>query len=211
VIVLSDTFLANSVRTLEMDDLGLAGVPINRGALLTDEDLDGLEGEYLRYAYTESGVSPRALPGHPKAVYQATSDEHTPDGHITEEPEPRRGLVEEMEGPVRYGPLEAELTLIGWGSTYGPLREAVDRLNAQGGTANMLHIKDVWPFPTEKVKAALAGARRTVMVESNATGQMAFLLQAHAGVSIDHHARKYDGRPFSPEYVLSRVEEVANG
>jgi 2-oxoglutarate ferredoxin oxidoreductase subunit alpha len=221
-IILSDTFLANSVRTLETHALDIAGTHIDRGALLTDEDLDSLEGQYLRYAYTESGVSPRALPGHPKAVYQATSDEHTPDGHITEEPEPRRRQVEkrlrkldvaleEMEGPVRYGPPEAELTLIGWGSTYGALREAVDRLNAQGRTANMLHIRDVWPFPTEKVKAALAGARRTVMVESNATGQMAFLLQAHAGVSIDHYVRKYDGRPFSPEYVLARIEEVTNG
>ncbi|MGB9299973.1 MAG: 2-oxoacid:acceptor oxidoreductase subunit alpha, partial [Anaerolineae bacterium] len=130
VIILSDTFLANSVRTLETDALDFAGVQIDRGALLTDEDLDRLEGEYLRYAYTESGVSPRALPGHPKAVFQATSDEHTPDGHITEEPEPRRRQVEkrlrklevaleDMDGPVRYGPPQAELTLIGWGSTYG--------------------------------------------------------------------------------------------
>jgi 2-oxoglutarate ferredoxin oxidoreductase subunit alpha len=75
----------------------------------------------------------------------------------------------------------------------------------------MLHIKDIWPFPTEKVKAALAGARRTVMVESNATGQMAFLLQAHTRVNIDHHVRKYDGRPFSPEYILARIEEAKNG
>jgi 2-oxoglutarate ferredoxin oxidoreductase subunit alpha len=222
VIIVSDTFLSNSVRTLERDALDLAGVQVERGALLTDEDLDHLEGEYLRYAYTESGVSPRALPGHPHAIYQATSDEHTPDGHITEEPEPRRRQVEkrlrkldvavqEMEGPVRYGPPEAELTLIGWGSTYGPLREAVDRLNAQGRTANMLHITDGWPFPTEKVKAALAGAGRTVMVESNFTGQMAFLLEAHTGVRIDQHVRKYDGRPFSPEYILAEVREAKNG
>jgi len=222
VIILSDTFLANSVRTLDMDALDFAGVQIDRGALLTDEDLDGLEGEYLRYAYTDSGISPRALPGHPKAVYQATSDEHTPDGHITEEPEPRRRQMEkrlrkldvalqEMDGPVQYGPPEAELTLIGWGSTYGPLREAVDRLNAQGRTANMLHIKDIWPFPTEKVKAALGRTRRRVMVESNFTGQMAFLLQAHTGVSMDQHVRKYDGRPFSPEYILSRIEEAVDG
>ncbi len=113
-----------------------------------------------------------------------------------------------MEGPVRYGSPEAELTLISWGSTYGPLRETVDRLNAEGKSANMLHIRDVWPFPTEKVRAALAGAGRTVMVEGNATGQMAFLLEAHAGVKIDHHIRRYDGRPFSPEYILAGLKEV---
>ncbi len=218
-IILSDNFLANSVRSIDTDTLDFAGVQIDRGELLTDEELDGLEGEYLRYAYTESGISPRALPGHPKAVYQATANEHTPDGHLTEEREPRRLQVEkrlrkldtalqEMEGPVRYGSPKAELTLISWGSTYGPLRETVDRLNAEGKSANMLHIRDVWPFPTEKVRAALAGAGRTVMVEGNATGQMAFLLEAHAGVKIDHHIRRYDGRPFSPEYILAGLKEV---
>jgi len=221
-IILSDNFLANSVRSVEMDALDFAGVEIDRGELLTDEDLDQLESEYLRFAYTESGVSPRALPGHPKAVYQATGNEHTPDGHLTEEPEARRMQVEkrlrkldtalpEMDGPVQYGPREADLTLVGWGSTYGPLRETVDRLNAEGTTAKMLHIRDVWPFPTEKVKAALSDARRTVMVEGNATGQMAFLLESHAGVKIDHHIRKYDGRPFSPEYILTGLKEVENG
>ncbi len=219
VIILSDNFLANSVRSIDTDTLDFEGVQIDRGELLTDEELDGLEGEYLRYAYAESGISPRALPGHPKAVYQATGNEHTPDGHLTEEREPRRMQVEkrlrkldtalqEMEAPVWYGPPKAELTLIGWGSTYGPLRETVDRLNAEGKSANMLHIRDVWPFPKEKVRAALGGAGRTVMVEGNATGQMAFLLEAHAGAKIDHHIRRYDGRPFSPEYILAGLKEV---
>jgi 2-oxoglutarate ferredoxin oxidoreductase subunit alpha len=222
VIVLSDNFLANSVRTLEMDALDLGGVKIDRGELLTEKDLDDLEGDYLRYAYTESGVSPRAVPGHPRAVFQATGNEHTPDGHLTEEIEPRRLQVEkrlkklkvalgEMRGPVHYGPEKAELTLIGWGSTYGPLREVVDSLNANGGSANLLHIRDVWPFPTEAVRETLANARRTVMVEGNATGQMAFLLEASAGIKLDSHVRRYDGRPFSPQYILERLEEVHHG
>jgi 2-oxoglutarate ferredoxin oxidoreductase subunit alpha len=221
-IILSDNFLANSVRSIDKDALDFAGVEIDRGELLTDEDLERLEGDYVRYAYTESGISPRALPGHSKAVHQATGNEHTPDGHLTEDPEARRmqvekrlckldAALEEMDGPILYGPPEAELTLLGWGSTYGPLREAVDRLNAEGRKANMLHIRDVWPFPTEAVLEALAGARRTVMVEGNATGQMAFLLEAYTGVKIDHHIRKYDGRPFSPEYILARLKEVQNG
>jgi len=222
-IILSDNFLANSVRTIEMDALDFAGVEIDRGELLTDEDLNQLTGEYLRFAYTESGVSPRALPGHPKAVYQATGNEHAPDGHLTEEPEPRLLQVEkrlrkldtagqEMDGPLHYGPPEAEVTLLGWGSTYGPLREAVDLLNSQErGKANMLHIREVWPLPREKVRDALGGARRIVMVEGNATGQMAFLLKAHAGLKIDHHIRRYDGRPFSPEYILAGLREVENG
>lgn len=222
VMVLSDNFLANSVRTLDVDALDLAGVKIDRGELLTEKDLGDLEGEYLRYAYTESGISPRAVPGHARAVFQATGNEHTPDGHLTEEIEPRRLQVEkrlrkldvalaEMRGPVHYGPQEAELTLVGWGSTYGPLREVVDGLNAEGGSANMLHIRDVWPFPKEALRDALANARRTVMVEGNATGQMAFLLESHTGIKLDHHVRRYDGRPFSPQYILERLEEVHHG
>jgi 2-oxoglutarate ferredoxin oxidoreductase subunit alpha len=222
VIVLSDNFLANSVRSIEMDALDFAGVQVDRGQLLTRKELDELEGEYLRYAYTESGVSPRALPGHPHAVFQATGNEHTPDGHLTEEMEPRRLQVEkrlkkldaareEIQGPVLYGPETAEMTLIGWGSTYGPLREAVDVLNAEDGSANMLHLKEVWPFPTEAIREALAKARRTVMVEGNATGQMAQLLEAHTGVKLDHHIRRYDGRPLSPRYILERLEEVDHG
>jgi 2-oxoglutarate ferredoxin oxidoreductase subunit alpha len=75
----------------------------------------------------------------------------------------------------------------------------------------MLHIREVWPLPREKVRDALGGARRIVMVEGNATGQMAFLLKAHAGLKIDHHIRRYDGRPFSPEYILAGLREVENG
>ena len=222
VIILSDNFLANSVRTVEMDALELAAAHIDRGQLLTEDDLNGLEGEYLRYVYTESGISPRALPGHPHAVYQATGNEHSPDAHLTEEPEPRRRQVEkrlaklesalnEMRGPVHYGPKKAEMTLVGWGSTYGPLRETVDLLTDQGVSANMLHIRDVWPLPAEALRKALDGAQRMVMVEGNATGQMASLIEAQAGVKTDHHIHRYDGRPFSPQYIMARLEEVQHG
>ncbi len=221
-IILSDNYLANSVRSIEIDALDFSGVEIDRGELLTAEDLELLKGDYVRYAYTESGISPRALPGHPKAVYQATGNEHTPDGHITEEPEPRRLQVEkrlrkletalqEMDGPARYGPSDAEVTLLGWGSTYGPLREVVDRLNAAGGSANLLHIHDVWPFPAQRIGEALRDTKQTVMVEGNATGQMASLVEARTGEKIDHHVRRYDGRPFSPEYILARLKEVQHG
>jgi 2-oxoglutarate ferredoxin oxidoreductase subunit alpha len=222
VIILSDNFLANSVRTIEMDALDFSSVHIDRGQLLSEKDLNELEGEYRRYAYTKSGISPRALPGHPRAVYQVTGNEHSPDGHLTEEPEARRLQVEKrlaqlesaltvMRGPVRYGPKKAETTLVGWGSTYGPLRETVDLLMDQGSSVNMLHIRDVWPLPEHALREALTDAQHTVMVEGNATGQMAHLIEAHTGVSIDHHIRRYDGRPFSPQYILARLEEVQHG
>ena len=112
----------------------------------------------------------------------------------------------DIEPPVQHGPAHADLTLVCWGSTYGPLRETVDRLNAEGHSANLVHFCDIWPFPTEAARAALQDARRVVVVEGNATGQFEFLLQAHAGVRADGHVRRYDGRPFTPEYILARLD-----
>jgi 2-oxoglutarate ferredoxin oxidoreductase subunit alpha len=177
--------------------------------------LDAQEEEYLRFRITDSGVSPRALPGHPKAVYVASSNEHWESGAIAEDPAMREaqvdkrqrklvGMTADVSGPSYYGPLEADVTFVCWGSTYGPLREAVDRLNAQSeGKANLLHFVDLWPFPAEAATAALETVRRAIVVEVNATAQLATLIQANTGRSMDGRILKYDGRAFTPEYILT--------
>jgi 2-oxoglutarate ferredoxin oxidoreductase subunit alpha len=233
-LVLSDHYLAVAVRTLELDvtdgrrPFDFEAVEIDRGALLSAADLDALEEEYLRYRVTDSGISPRALPGHPRAVYVAAGNEHGESGVISEEPEIRTAQVEkrqrklvgmaaEMSGPLRYGPPEAEVTLVSWGSSYGPLREAVDRLNAKpfdaahdkrAGRANLLHFVDLWPFPAEAVTAALGRAQRLIAVEGNTTAQLATLIRANTGQAMDGAVLRYDGRAFTPEYILARVEEA---
>jgi 2-oxoglutarate ferredoxin oxidoreductase subunit alpha len=251
-LVLSDHYLAVSIRTLELDAFDFEAVEIDRGELLDyngqEEPFDGAQDrfngrEYLRYRITDSGVSPRAVPGHPRAVYVAAGNEHDERGAITEEPEMRTaqvekrqrklvGMAEEMSGPLLYGPPEAEVTFVSWGSTYGPLREAVDRLNAEDyngqgefngrertgpstlrqgsgqallrtGRANLLHFVDLWPFPAEAVTAALESARRVVAVEVNATAQLATLIRSQTGRQVDGTILKYDGRAFTPEYIMS--------
>ena len=213
-LVLSDHYLAVAVRTLELDAFDFEAVEIDRGELLTEADLDALEGEYLRHRVTDSGVSPRAVPGHPKAVYVATGNEHTESGAITEEPEVRTaqvdkrqrkllGMAGEMSGPLRYGPPEAEVTFVSWGSTFGPLREAVDRLNDdRPERANMLHFSALHPFPPE-APAALERAKWMVVVEGNATGQLEMLIRVRTGRSVDGAIRRYDGHSFTPEYITS--------
>ena len=122
------------------------------------------------------------------------------------------GMTKEMSGPSRYGPLEADLTFACWGSTYGPLREAVDRLNAErANRANLLHFADLWPFPKEAVSAALESARQVVVVEINATAQLATLIRANTGRLVDGEILKYDGRPFTPEYILAHVPAPCTG
>lgn len=215
VVVLSDHYLANAVRDVAPEDLDLDAVVIDRGETLTDAELDALEGEYKRHAFTESGISPRAIPGHPKAIYASSSDEHDEYGHIEEDAENRRRMQEkrmrkleaarrEMRPPTHYGSEDADLTFIAWGSTYGPLREAVDRLNAQGVPAQMLHFTDIWPVPDE-VGRILTMARETVAVENNYSGQFADLLRMATGHTVSRRILKWDGRPLSPEYILQRV------
>ena len=215
VLVLSDHYMAVAIRTLEMDAFDFDAVEIDRGELLSEADLDALSDSYLRFRVTESGVSPRALPGHPRAVYVSASNEHDERGAITEDPDLRAaqvdkrmrkmiGMAEEMSGPSLYGPPVAETTFVSWGSTYGPLREAVDRLNAKkAGRANFLHFADLWPFPTEAVNEALDSARQVVAVEVNATAQLATLIRANTGRSVDGRILRYDGRSFTPEYIMS--------
>jgi 2-oxoglutarate ferredoxin oxidoreductase subunit alpha len=251
-LVLSDHYLAVAVRTLELDAFDFEAVEIERGELLTEEELDALEGEYLRFRVTDpssvgnkevgvgrpllhDGVSPRAVPGHPNAVCVSTANEHDERGAVNEEPDNRvaqvekrmrkmEGMAQEVAGPSWYGPREAELTFICWGSTYGALREAVDRLNEKQpgpstlrlrsgqaslrtGWANMLHFSELYPFPLEATEAALKQTKRTIMVEGNATGQLETLLRACTGWSVDGAIRKYDGRAFTSEYILAHVSE----
>lgn len=218
VIVLSDQFLASSLRDVPLDALRLEDVVIDRGELLDAARLEALTEPYLRYRDTPSGVSPRAVPGHPRAVYAITGDEHDEEGHITEEIQNRRQQMDkrmrklaaaaaEMRGPGLYGPPQAEVTLVCWGSTYGPCREAADLLAAEGLAVNVLHFTDLWPLPVEAASAALAGTRYALCVEQNYTGQLARLLRMTTGFAVHGTLNKFDGRPFSPQEIAGAVRE----
>ncbi len=215
VIVMTDHFLATSARTVELDALDLGAVARDRGALLSASDLDALEAPFERYPITESGVSPRAVPGHPNAVFTATGNEHTSTGVLTESMDVRtqqhakrlRKLEtarEEMEGPRWYGPSGAGTTLLCWGSSWGPVSEAVDQLNGAGQSVNMLHFADLWPLPREAVEEALDAAGRLVAVENNATAQWAKMLYGELGIAMEDQILRWDGRPLSPDYIIER-------
>jgi 2-oxoglutarate/2-oxoacid ferredoxin oxidoreductase subunit alpha len=218
VIVLSDHYISGATFAADVSAFDVEHVAIERGKLLTPEQIEALD-DYKRYALTPDGVSSRVLPGaSPKAIYLTTSDEHNERGNISEEPDIVNAMVEkrlvkaqymldDMRPPFRYGPDQAEITFVSWGSTYGPLREVVDMLNKKrNGAANLCHFVDLYPFPAQAAQKALAGARKLVCVEGNATGQFAFLLQAYAGVGVQHKVLRYDGRGFTPEYILARLE-----
>jgi 2-oxoglutarate ferredoxin oxidoreductase subunit alpha len=206
VIAITDQYFADTNVTCEARDFPTE-VQIDR-ALTTGN----VKADYERYAYTDNGVSPRCLPGFGPVV-MADSDEHTPDGHLTEDLAVRikmhdkrlrklEGLVQELDGVTTAGPADAPLTLACWGSSLGPVKEAVVLLNAQKTPTRMVHFSELWPFPAAKVSQALGSPKKLVMVEMNATGQCNRLLRQETGLHADHLVLKYDGAPFTPEYIL---------
>jgi 2-oxoglutarate ferredoxin oxidoreductase subunit alpha len=206
VIIITDQYLGDTNVTHEPEDFP-GEVRIDRA--LADGPADG---PYERYALTADGISPRRRPGFGPVVV-ADSDEHTPDGHLTEDLKVRiemhdkrlrklTGLVRELNGVTTAGPADAPLTLAGWGSSLGPVTEAVARLNAGKTPARMVHLSELWPFPAGPVTAAIGSPKKLVMVEMNATGQGSRLLRQETGIAADHLVLKDDGAPLTPEYIL---------
>jgi len=215
VILLTDHYLATSYATV--DELDLSRVTIDRGQLLSKEELADATG-YKRHLITESGVSPRALPLDGKALVVTDADEHDEAGHLTEDAETRtammlkrlrkvEGLRKEIGQPRLHGLPDGDITLVGWGSTYGALREAVDLASQDGLKVGLVHLSEVWPFPAESVSWALHRAKRVMAVENNATGQLARLIRAETGRHIESTILRFDGRPLSPAYILRRVKK----
>ncbi|MBS3736976.1 2-oxoacid:acceptor oxidoreductase subunit alpha [Candidatus Bipolaricaulota bacterium] len=219
VVVLSDQHLADSIRAIPPEEFDTS-VEIDRGELLSEEELEKLEGDYLRHEFTESGVSPRAIPGNKNAVYKTTGNEHDERGDITEDPDLRTRMMDkrmkkvdtalekEFSGPLLYGPENADLTFVSWGSTYGAVRESVDRLNEDGTKTNFYHIDEIWPLKAGKIKDILESSRRTLLVENNYSGQLASLITRETGALTPDRILKYDGRPFTPERILAEVQDL---
>lgn len=209
VIIITDQYFGDTNVTHEQGDFP-EEVGIERSL-----ETGPAAGGYERYALTADGISPRRLPGFGPVVV-ADSDEHTPDGHLTEDLSVRikmhdkrlrklAGLAQELDGVSTAGPDEAPLTLACWGSSLGPVQEAVARLNAGKTPARMVHFSELWPFPTPVVTAALGRPKKLVMVEMNASGQFNRLLRQETGISADHLVLKYDGAPLTPEYILRNL------
>jgi len=216
VIILSDQYLSDSYFTVERFDT--SSIKIERGRFYEESDADR-RGEYHRHLITDSGISPRLFPGQKLGLVITDSDEHTEDGHITELAEARirnvkkrlkklELLKKEIQPPFSYGPVEADTLLIGWGSTFGALKEATEILNSNGSRARMMHFNEIWPFPCEAVTEEMDRSRFSVVVESNATGQMAHLIRAETGFEIDAKILRFDGRPISSSYILKEFNKV---
>lgn len=215
VILLTDQHLSSSYATV--DRFNISKVTIDRGLLFSTEEGDELT-EYKRHKITKSGISPRAFPGQGEALVVTDADEHNEKGHPIEDAETRTqmmqkrlrklfGLKKEIAPPQQYGQKKAKTTLIGWGSTYGAIREAVDILRKEKVSVSLLHLNEMWPFPAEAVANALDNTQNSYVIENNAAGQLAHLIRAEVGKKVSGIILKYDGRPFTPAYIVREVRK----
>jgi 2-oxoglutarate ferredoxin oxidoreductase subunit alpha len=226
-IVLADLLISEGFASLDPEELDF-NPPLDRGEVIgLDGDADGHDGaSYKRYQFTESGVSPRALPGTRGHAHVVATDEHDEAGVLISDefthPHKRQAMMEKrqrkMDGvlprlapPRLVGPAEADVTLVGWGSTDGVIDEAVEKLEAQGIGANHLQVKWMVPLHAEAIASALAGSKKVVIVENNYSGQFARYLRSETGIDAHAHIRKYDGEPFLPHHIADGVKKVLAG
>jgi 2-oxoglutarate ferredoxin oxidoreductase subunit alpha len=222
-LVITDLSVSEGYATVDPDDIKWEQ-PIDRGELITEPN--NTEEKYLRYKLTESGISPRAVPGTPGHLHVVATDEHDEDGGLISDeftnPHKRRAMVEKrqrkmevvlslIDPPELEGPEDAEVTLIGWGTTKGVIQEAASFLTQEGIPTNQLAIKWIVPLHAEEITQALSTCKRTIIVENNYTGQFARYLRSETGFDADGHIRKYDGEPFMPHHIVDGVKEQVAG
>ncbi len=181
---------------------------------------------YLRYKITATGVSPRVIPGIPGYTHVVSSDEHDEDGVLisdayTNHAKRRRmmekrmrkmdGLAASIAPPQLRGPSTADVTLIGWGSTFGVIDEACELLRDQGISVNHLPIRWLVPLHGDAILDILRNACHTLIVENNFSGQFARYLRSETSFVATGHIRKYDGEPFFPQHIVDAVKEQLAG
>ena len=226
-IVLADLLLSEGFATFEPEELDF-NPTIDRGLVIGLEggEPEVPEGGYKRYRATSDGIPPRAVPGTRGHAHVVATDEHDQDGVLISDeftdPHKRQAMMERRQGkmdavlpllePPRFtGPVDAEVTLVGWGSTQGVIDEAVEDLARQGIAANHLQIRWLVPLQAEAIIERLTLSRRIVIVENNYSGQFARYLRSETGIAAHSSIRKYDGEPFLPHHIVDGVKELLAG
>ncbi len=224
-IVLCDLLLSEGRLSVDPKDLDFAP-PIDRGELITEANGSNGHGAYKRYKITESGVSPRSIPGVPGYIFTGSSDEHDEDGVLISDEytnaTKRRAMMEKrmrkvagieasVPPPELQGPADADVTLIGWGSTAGVIEEARELLADQGISSNQLQIRWLVPLHGDAIVEILKRSKHTIIVENNFSGQFARYLRSETSFVPTGNIRKYDGEPFMPHHIVEAVKEQLAG
>ncbi|WP_010282258.1 2-oxoacid:acceptor oxidoreductase subunit alpha [Bacillus timonensis] len=220
VIFLTDLQLSLGKQTVE--PLDYSKIEIRRGSLILEDELPELENKeyFKRYEVTDNGISPRVVPGVKNGIHHVTGVEHNEQGKPSEVASNRKAQMEKrlkkiknlqfktpVHKNVKHG--EADLLIVGFNSTRGAIEEAMTRLENDGIKVNHAQIRLIHPFPTDEVLPLIQSAKKVLVVENNATGQLANIMKMNVG-----HADKitnflkYDGNPFLPHEVHTKCKEL---
>lgn len=218
VILVTDLQLSMGKQSCE--PLDYSRVAIDRGELVREAPEVTDKSLFPRYAFTESGVSPRTLPGQKHGIYHVTGVEHDEAGRPSESPVNRKKMMDkrlgklhhiEVNDPIRVdAPCEKpELLIIGMGSTGGTIDEARRLLLEDGITSNHLTVRLLHPFPAEEVQRFAEQAQQVIVVENNATAQLTQLIKLHTGCGEKlSSVLRYDGTPFLPSVIYEECKNL---
>lgn len=218
VILLTDLQL--SLGKMSVEPLDYTRVKINRGKLVDKDQPEQEGGLFKRYEFTEDGVSPRVIPGVKNGIHHVTGVEHNEGGRPSEDPVNRQKMMDKRLGKLKNlkvtNPIlvnakhdQADVLVVGMGSTRGTIEEAVERLEKDGVKVNQAHVRLIWPFPAEELRSHAENAKTVVVVENNATAQLAAQIKLHVGMHEKvKSVLKYDGDPFLPSIVYKEVKEL---
>jgi len=218
VIILSDLQLALGKQTVEMLDYNK--IEIRRGKLVDKELPETESGLFKRYEFTEDGISPRVIPGMKNGIHHVTGVEHNEVGRPSEDAKNRIKMMDKRlnklnnlktPNPVITNAKHStpDVLIVGMGSNRGTIEEAAQRLENDGLKVNQLHVRLVWPFPTEEIKPYVENAKTVIVVENNATAQLANQIKMHVGMHDKiKSVLKYDGNPFLPSIVYKECKEL---
>ncbi|PIN83635.1 MAG: 2-oxoglutarate ferredoxin oxidoreductase subunit alpha, partial [Nitrosopumilales archaeon CG11_big_fil_rev_8_21_14_0_20_33_24] len=213
VIHMMDKFLSSSVVTCKRFDP--KKISIDRGLLL-----DKIDGEYRRFAFTEDGISPRSRLGLDNGVFWNTGDESDEFGHITEDPQVRIKMMDKrmsrLDLVIKRVPQEEQvvsfgiydLTIISWGSTKGPILDALSMLKKEGIDVGFIQIKLIHPFPSEHVKSLLKDAKTIIDIEANHSGQLGKIFKQNVTREIDYFILKYTGRGMTSTEIYDSLKKI---
>lgn len=213
VIHMMDKFLSSSVVTCKKFDP--KKISIDRGLLL-----DKVEGEYKRFAFTDDGISPRSRLGLDNGVFWNTGDESDEFGHITEDPQVRIKMMDKRmsrldlvtqrvpsdEQAVSFGVYD--YTVISWGSTKGPILDAIAMLKKEGINVGFIQIKLIHPFPSDYVKSLLKNTKTIIDIEANHSGQLGKIFKQNISREIDYFILKYTGRGMTSTEIYDSLKKI---
>ena len=216
VIHMMDKLIASSVTTCQRFDE--TKVNIDRGKLLHEPP----SNPYKRFEHTADGLSPRSKIGLENGIFWNTGDESDVEGHISEDPVNRVEMMDKRQSRLDYilekipeseqivKHSDGEFCVVSWGSTQGPILDAIDMLKNEGINIGFVEIKLLHPFPKELLKKSFSNSKTIIDVEANYTGQLGSIIKQNLEKDPDYYILKYTGRPMTCTELYDTLKKIVN-